>query len=36
MESDYANLGNVYKTRGDLDRAEAMYEKSLELFVSIL
>ncbi|MEA3281920.1 MAG: tetratricopeptide repeat protein [Euryarchaeota archaeon] len=31
----YGNLGIVYKTRGDLDRAEEMYEKSLELFTSI-
>lgn len=28
----YGNLGLVYKTRGDLDRAESMYEKSIELF----
>ena len=32
MASDYGNLGIVYRTRGDLDRAEEMYEKSLELF----
>jgi hypothetical protein len=25
----------VYKIRGDLDRAEKMYKKSLELFTSI-
>ncbi|RLG31094.1 hypothetical protein DRO03_02215, partial [Methanosarcinales archaeon] len=29
------NLGNVYQTRGDLDRAEEMCEKSLELFTSM-
>ena len=32
MASNYTNLGNVYKTRGDLDQAEAMYRKGLELF----
>jgi tetratricopeptide (TPR) repeat protein len=31
MASDYGNLGNVYRTRGDLDRAEEMYKKSLEI-----
>jgi len=35
MESDYGNLGNVYQIRGDLDRAEEMHEKSLELFTLI-
>ena len=35
MGNDYGNLGIVYQTRGDLDRAEEMYEKSLELFTSI-
>lgn len=29
------NLGIVYQTHGDLDRAEEMYEKSLGLFTSI-
>jgi hypothetical protein len=29
MASDY---GNLYKIRGDLGRAEEMYEKSLALF----
>jgi tetratricopeptide (TPR) repeat protein len=28
----YGNLGNLYKTRGDIDRAEEMYQKSLLLF----
>ena len=27
----YGNLGNIYKTRGDLDRAESMHEKSLAI-----
>ena len=31
MASKYGNLGILYKTRGDLDRAEEMYEKSLEI-----
>ena len=35
MVSDYGNLGNVYRIRGDLDRAEEMYRKSLESFVLI-
>jgi Tfp pilus assembly protein PilF len=35
MARQYGNLGIVYKTRGDLDRAEEMYKKSLELFVLI-
>jgi len=28
----YGNLGNVYRIRGELDQAEAMYGKSLALF----
>ena len=31
MASQYGNLGNLYQTRGDLDRAEEMYEKSLAI-----
>ena len=31
MASAYGNLGNLYQTRGDLDRAEEMYEKSLAI-----
>jgi len=31
MASDYGNLGLVLKTRGDLDGAEAMFRKSLEI-----
>jgi tetratricopeptide (TPR) repeat protein len=31
MAADYANLGNVYRTRGDLDKAEEMHRKSLEI-----
>ena len=33
--SDYGNLGNLYQTRGDLDRAEEMYRKSLALFRAV-
>ncbi len=29
--ASYGNLGNVYKTRGDLGKAEEMYSKSLEI-----
>ncbi len=29
MASDYGNLGIVYQTRGDLDKAIEYYEKSL-------
>ena len=32
MASEYTNLGVLYMTRSELDRAEAMYRKSLELF----
>ncbi|MCI5114003.1 MAG: tetratricopeptide repeat protein, partial [Candidatus Electrothrix sp. AX1] len=28
---NYGNLGNVYLTRGDLDKAEEMYRKSLNI-----
>ncbi len=28
----YGNLGNICQARGDLDQAEAMYRKSLDLF----
>ena len=31
MASDYGNLGNLYKIRGDLKRAEEMYKKSLAI-----
>jgi len=31
MAAILGNLGNVYQTLGDLDRAEAMYNKSLEI-----
>ena len=31
MASDYGNLGNLYQTRGELDRAEEMYQKSLAI-----
>ena len=32
MANTYGNFGVLYATRGDLDRAEEMYLKSLELF----
>ena len=35
MAGDYGNLGVLYKTRGELDRAEEMYRKSLDLFREI-
>ena len=31
MASDYGNLGILYSSRGDLDKAEKMYLKSLEI-----
>ena len=31
MASNYGNLGNVYLTKGDLDRAIELYEKSLAI-----
>jgi tetratricopeptide (TPR) repeat protein len=31
MASDYGNLGNVLQARGDLDGAEQMHRKSLEI-----
>jgi Flp pilus assembly protein TadD len=31
VASAYTGLGNVYYTRGDLDQAEAMYRKAVEL-----
>ncbi len=35
MASHYGNLGNIYRTRGDLDRAEEMYKKALALFRAV-
>ena len=32
IAGDYANLGNVYKTRGDLAQAKALWNKSLSLY----
>lgn len=32
---NYGNLGNLYETCSDLDKAEVMYEKSLKLFQTI-
>ena len=31
MAINYGNLGNLYYTRGNLDDAEEMYKKSLEI-----
>jgi len=31
MASDYGNLGVIYHDRGDLDKAEEMHTKSLEI-----
>ena len=31
MAADYGNLGVIHQTRGDLDRAEEMHRKSLEI-----
>ncbi len=31
MANQYGNLGNVLKVRGDLDGAEQMYRKALEI-----
>ncbi len=35
MAKNYCALGEVYQTRGDFDRAEEMYLKSMELFRKI-
>ena len=35
MANHYGNLGAIYQTRGELDRAEEMYEKSLALFKAV-
>lgn len=32
MAVNYGNLGIIYQTRGELDRAEEMYLKALALF----
>ena len=31
MASEYGNLGLIYQTRGELDRAEEMHKKSLAI-----
>ena len=31
MAADYGNLGNVYQTRGELDKAVEFYQKALQL-----
>ncbi len=35
MANNYCDLGTVYRDRGNLDRAEEMYLKSMELFRKI-
>ena len=35
MANAYGNLGVVYKTRGDPDRAEELWVKSLGLFKEV-
>ena len=35
MASEYGNLGNIYETRGDLDKAREYWEKSVRLFQEI-
>lgn len=32
MATQYCNLGNIYRTRGDLDRALKYWKQSLALF----
>jgi hypothetical protein len=32
MAKDYGNLGFVYKTRGELGKAEVLWKKSLHLY----
>jgi len=31
MAKEYGNLGVIYRTRGELDKAEEMHKKSLEI-----
>ncbi len=31
MASQYGNLGNIYRTRGELDKAEEYYRKALDI-----
>ena len=35
MASQYVNLGAIYQTRGELDKAEEYWLKSVELFRNI-
>ena len=35
IASGYGDLGNLYRTRGEFDRAEEMFRKSLKLFREI-
>jgi len=35
MASQYGNLGILYETRGDLDRAEEMLKRARSIYISI-
>jgi lipopolysaccharide biosynthesis regulator YciM len=35
MANQYGNLGNIYRTRGELDKAEEYWQKSLALFTKV-
>ena len=35
MASDYGNLGNIYETRNELDKAKEYWQKSLALFTKV-
>ena len=35
MIGDYRNLAIIYKARGDSDRAEELFRKSLELGIAV-
>ena len=35
MASNYANLGVVYETRGEVDKARAYWEKSRDIFAGM-
>jgi hypothetical protein len=35
MSNQYGNMGNVYGIRGDLDKAEEYWMKSLQLYEEI-
>ena len=35
MAIQYGNMGNVYQIRGDLDKAEEVWRRSLQLFDAV-